>query len=147
MTITTLPDTSAHQVQLIIGDTPEDFIAETVIQFILDNNSDNVNAASITSLQYIIGDLSKKIDEEVGDIEVEWSQRLKHYRALLESLLKDPAFGFTPALHTFGGVSKEEIDRVRNNSDSKGSPIREGFFTNTRITRRDNSSFNDVEDC
>ncbi len=129
MPINNVPTTPEEEVLLLIGDEDQELITEAVITYILAQNNDDVNLTAIAAIKYIIASLSKRIDEEVGDVKVKFSQLLDNYKKLLADFLSDPAFGLGIGLHKFGGVSKTRADAVRTNSDSRGSPLKEGFFT------------------
>lgn len=129
MPINNVPSTPEEEVLLLIGDEDEELITSAVITYILAQNDDDVNKAAIAAIRYIIASLTKRIDEEVGDVKVKFSQLLDNYKKLLDDFLSDPAFGLGIGLHRFGGVSKTQSAAVRSNSDSRGNPLKEGFFT------------------
>lgn len=129
MPINNVPSTPEEEVLLLIGDEDEELITSAVITYILSQNDDDVNRSAIAAIKYIIASLTKKIDEEVGDVKVKFSQLLDNYKSLLADFLSDPAFALGIGLHKFGGVSKVQSTTVRRNSDSRGAPLREGFFT------------------
>jgi len=145
MTVTIDPaDDPIAQVRLTIGDAETTYILDdVVIQYILDKHSNDITASSLEALRYIVSTLGKKVDEEVGDVKVKWSQLRAHYKQLLSDLLRDPSITLTPVLHFFGGTSKTEINRVRNNSDSNLPPLQEGEFTTVpkSSTRDDDNGF------
>ena len=149
MTIETVPSSLEEQVLLIIGDEEEELITIDVIAYILANNEDNVNLAAIEAIRYIIGYLTKRIDEEVGDIKVKFSQLLKNYKDLLKELLTDPSFALSLGLHRFGGVSKSASKAIARDTDSRRGPISEGFYTKNRtncLPNENNYFFLDCDD-
>jgi hypothetical protein len=129
MPINVVPSTPEEKVLLIIGDSGEDLITSSVITYILSVNDDDINKAAIEATKYIIASLAKKVDEEVGDIKVKFSQLLENYKKLLKDLLSNPAYQLAASNFIFGGTSKTEIDRVRGTPDSNLPPLKEGFFT------------------
>ena len=130
MAIDNVPTTPEEEVLLLIGDEDEELITADVITYILSENDDNVNLAAVAAIRYIISSLAKRIDEEVGDVKVKFSQLLDNYRKLLDDFLTNPAFSpFTVGLHKFGGVSKAKAAAVRQDPDSRGPALTEGFFT------------------
>ena len=122
-----------NKVRIIIGDTTNPFLLEdTVVDYILDTNSNDVDKASIEALKYIVASLSRKVDQEVGDVRVTYSQMLKNYKDLLDDLQKDPSRMANVALPIMGGTTKSEIDRVNNNSETPNYGLISGFFTDTQ---------------
>ena len=131
MVIEVKPDCPLVEVQLLIGDTEEELISGTVIQYILDQNDNSVGLAAIAAAKYIVSDLTKMVDEEVGDIEVNWSQLLDNYKKLLDNLVKNPIYGQARGNFIFGGTRQAKYDTVKNNSDAISSPIVGGEFSST----------------
>jgi hypothetical protein len=133
-----------NQVRVVIGDVETPYLLDdSVIDFLLSENNNNVNTVSLKSLQIIVASLAKKKDEEVGDVRVKWSQLYDHYRNLLDDLTKNPSMGASLSLHYFGGTTKSEIKRVTNSPETPKRPITSGYFTDICPTQRDlNNPYN-----
>lgn len=129
MTITTKPSCPLEQVQLNIGDTEEELIAATVIQYILDNNGNSVPLATVEATKYIISSLTKRVNEEVGDVKIAWSQLLDNYRKLLKDFVSNPSYQTNGASIYIGGVNQTEIDRVNADTNSVSGGLCIGEFT------------------
>lgn len=121
--------TPLEQVRAIIGDTENQLITDQTINALLLANSDNVNKTAIQCLQFIVADLAKGVEHEVGDVWIKLNQQYEQYKDLLDDILKDPAQMLQPALHILGGTSCAEARRVNGNSDSRHINIEEGFGT------------------
>lgn len=145
MAITQNPDTTLAQVQLLIGDTDEVYIAGTVITYILANNSDNVQLAAIEATKYVISSLRRNVDEKVGDVEVNWGQLLKNYESLLKDLTSNTSYQSKTAGIYFGGVNKTEMDRVRDNSENIGGGIALGDYTSNNSSQRDSTDLYSID--
>ena len=131
MAIDLKPDCPLTEVQLLIGDTEEELISGSVIQYILDRNGNAIGPSAIEAASYIVSDLTKMVDEEVGDIEVNWSQLLDNYKDLLKNLLKSPVYGQARGTFIFGGTSKVKYATVKDNPDAISSTIVGGEFSST----------------
>lgn len=135
MAVDTDLSTPLSQVRAIIGDTEGQFITDQTINALLLTNDDNVQKTAIQCLQFIVADLAKHIDQEVGDVSVEMSQQYDHYKELLDNLLTNPAYMLNAVVHILGGVSCSGTARVYNNPDSRHIDIREGFSTRASAKR------------
>lgn len=140
MTIDTNLATATERVRFNIGDSDKSLISDATIDALLVINSNDESQTTLDCLKAIVADLAKFIDQQVGDVEIELSQRYDHYRQLYDDLLKDPTKMLYKANFEFGGTSKAEADRVCRNSDSRGNGFSEGFFT-TSPTRANLNSF------
>ena len=147
MPIDTDLSTPTSQVRLIIGDVDGLLISDATIGALLTINDGNVNKTAIQALQAIVADLAKWTDEEVDEVKVKLSQKYDHYKDLLDMLLKDPAYLKTPISHWFGGTSKQEVDRVNNNSDSRGPGIRQGEYSSSSADCYDKNNPFFLRDC
>jgi len=105
------------QIRMIIGDasTPY-YISDDVLTYIYDGEGD-VYKAAIKAVSYLIGFFSKKVDQEVGDVRVSYSQLLSNYRKLLDDLVSNPDMnGGNYAIHYIGGTMKDEVNRVKSST-------------------------------
>lgn len=115
----------AQQVRAYIGDTDKKLISDQTIDALLITNDDNVKKTSIQALQFIVADCAKKVDQEVGDVKVWYSQKYEQMKDLLDKLQKDPSFGFmSPALHLLGGTSRTAAGKNRG-GDNRSIPLQE----------------------
>lgn len=121
--------TDIGKIRFVIGDSESELISDATITALLNINSGNINKTILQCLTAIVADLAKYTEEEVGDTKVFWDQQYEHYKQLLDRVTKDPAYMVSPVLHWFGGTSKNEVNRVNGNSDSRGQGIRQGEFT------------------
>ena len=144
MTITAKPTGPLEKVLLSIGDTEGELISPTVVQYLLDSNSNDVRLATLEATKYIVSSLSKRVDEEVGDVKVKWSQLLDNYKNLLKDFLTNPAYQTGGAGISFGGVSRTEMSRVENAPNSVGGGIRLGQFTSNSPSDRDINSVHHI---
>lgn len=117
------------EVRFCIGDSSAELISDATINALLAANDDNINKTCLAALKAIVADLAKMANEELGDSKIWATDLYKQYSDLLNKLLKDPAYLGVPISHNFGGVSKAEVDRVNNNSDSRGAGISQGDYT------------------
>jgi len=141
MTIDSSLSTPRDRVRFNIGDTDESLISNQTIDALLVINNNSEEQTTLDCLKAIVADLAKFIDQEVGDVEIELSQRYEHYRQLYDDLTKDPSKMLNKANFEFGGTSKAEANRVCSNSDSRNGGLTEGFFTDTSKNRSATGSF------
>lgn len=128
------------EVRLIIGDTSKELITDQTIDALLLVSDNNVQQAAVKALQYLIADCAHKVDQEVGDVKVWYSQKYDQLNSLLNKLLKDPSFMLAPALHRFGGVSKSKAKAART-SDARFIKIKEGDSLASRFNFDPDSPF------
>ena len=118
------------QIRLIIGDVTEPYyISDDVLQYIYDSTND-VYKSAIQAVTYLISYFSKKVDQEVGDVRVSFSQLLANYRALLDDLTSNPDMnGGHYAIHYLGGTMKAEVDRVNRSPLTVKHRAKIGMFS------------------
>ena len=117
MTVDVDLSTPLGQVRAIIGDSEGILIEDSVINYILSTNDDNVNQTAIECLRYIVADLAKLTHEKVDREEAWLNETYEHYKDLLDKLLTDPNYALYKPTILFGGVSKTEKERVYGDSD------------------------------
>lgn len=132
-------------VRLNLGDSEKKLISDETIDALLILSEYNVPKATVQALQYIVADCAKKVDEEVGDVKVEWSQKYAQLKDLLNKYLKDPAYMLAPALHQFGGVSKTQANNNRG-GDNRNIPLKEGEVVDKDCRKLSDNKFF-LEDC
>lgn len=124
------PNSPLNQVRLNIGDFDGEYINDDVLNYILEQNSNDVSKSSISASEYILKNLAKLRDESVGPVSIRWSQVYKNYKELYrEMLLKlAPTNGSEGGgLFFFGGTLKSENESFYSNTNVVGSPVKEGF--------------------
>lgn len=133
MPITLQPTTTLNQVRLNIGDTSGEYIADSVIEYMLFDADDNVVRASLKAFDYIIAELSKLCDETTDEVSVEWSQKIEHYRQLKRDYLSTGE-GAAGVNFFIGGTSKTNNNSFYDNSDNVVSPVKTGDVLKETLT-------------
>lgn len=114
------PRTSANDaVRFALGDTdPAAFLLQDgEIAYLLEQNGDNVQRASIAGCLSLIAKLSALVDESVGSVSVSWSQRRAGYTALLATLQNQYARTGVRYRAYAGGTSQTDKAAVASNTD------------------------------
>lgn len=112
-----------NQVRALIGDLDGSFISDTNIQFLLDKHNNNVLRASLEALSYILNQVAYYVREEAGDVEVYWQDLYNQIAKRKQDLEKDTVYARSNSLFKFGGTTASEIERVKNDPESKGVGI------------------------
>tara|TARA_R110000823_G_scaffold261418_10_gene382209 strand:- start:13455 stop:13928 length:474 start_codon:yes stop_codon:yes gene_type:complete len=128
------PATNAvDRVRLLVGDVdPGDveFVEQLYIYF-LDSNAQDENLSAIQALKALVAKYAKAMDEVVGDVQITLKQRYEGYKDLLDTYLKDPAFGFLGTIQPYaGGLSYSEGRTDQLNTDLRGVSFSVGSSKN-----------------
>jgi hypothetical protein len=103
--------TTKDLVRLTIGDTNsrDEQLQDEEIQVFLDANSDDVLSTAKQLVRILIAKYARGVDKWVGDLKTLASQRVDHYKALLEVLEGQESTGLGFAgVPTAGGVYSGE---------------------------------------
>lgn len=121
--------TTRDQVRFVIGDTnfKDQQIQDEELNFLLTANADNVMAAARGAVRHLIAKYARGVDKWVGDLKTLASQRVDHYKALLEELEKSDGFSVVyVGVPTAGGVYEGE-KRVM---EDRGDLVKPSFTRN-----------------
>lgn len=150
-----------EEVRLNIGDTSSPYVLSDTI---VGNKIDAYAQPPYTSPQAVyfatldclvllkansISSSSSLSRTKVGDVEVEnetgQDSSYRLYCDLYEFWLRNPPKGVSgKASFSFGGVSKEEVDRVRQDSDSIGAGIKQGWYEDSDFELGNSSEENSL---
>ena len=149
MTISLDPTLPVSRVRMSIGDATEPFIlADPIIQYLLDTSSSEATA-TLKALEYAMASTLKDIDSETYEVQARCSQLYDHFKARYDQLKKDTELAGAAGLFYFGGTSKAEMKRVRDNSDSNLPPVQAGSWdTSAKSVTNDLDNYSFLEgDC
>jgi len=123
-------------VRLLVGDTSTDdqLVTDEEIQYALSQSRTVPGAASFTA-NAIAALFSRDVDINVSGTSYSESQRAEHYRALADRLSRmaasaSPRSGVSGPVPVVSGVSRSEMDSVRDDSDRVRPEFRRGMFDN-----------------
>lgn len=114
--------TPIQQVRLLTQDSEPGlyFLADDEIEFLLERNSDSVNATSIEAARLILFKLAQRGDETTDIFSLKGSKAAEQYRLALQLYLRDPSLN--PMLNNVcgyvGGVSKSDMESNDANTDN-----------------------------
>lgn len=128
MLITGDPCDPIFQVRMVIGDTEEELVADEVISFALSENTNNVRAASIQVLKYIVAYVANQMSHSVGEVWIDNKKLYEQMKDLLKEVTSDPSYITATLGILIGGTSKTEIARVVDDTDVQSAPIKVGFY-------------------
>jgi hypothetical protein len=100
-------NTPLTRIRASIGDIDGSLVSDDVINYLLLSHTES--SATIECLKYIVSGLTQKVDQEVGDVKLKYSQLLKNYKTLLNDFITNPAFSSTLAVHQILGTC-DKID-------------------------------------
>jgi hypothetical protein len=114
--------TPIQQVRLLIQDNEPGLtiLADDEIEFLLERNSNSVNATSIEAARLVLFKLSQRGDETVDIFSLKGGKAAEQYRLALQLYLRDP--NLNPMLNNIGGyvggVSKSDMESNDANTDN-----------------------------
>ena len=120
-----------NQVRAIIGDWESEWISDDNIQYFLDAENGDTLLASAEIMSAILNRVAYYIRHEVGDAEIYYQDLYNQIADRKDSLEKDVLYKKMSNLFTFGGTTKSEMSRVRNNNET---PVRSNSITNKEFT-------------
>lgn len=137
MTITVDITTPVGEVRSIIGDVSEPFeIATQTIEQYIEKHNGNTTLAAIDCLRLLVASYAKKVNQEVGDVRVWYSERYKQLRTLLNDLTTSPSQMQRVPLPILGGTTNSEMRRVRDSCETPYIGIRVGEFSRVGTVER-----------
>lgn len=108
-----------NQVRALIGDLDGSFISDVNITYLLNKNGNDVVKAALESLEYILAQVSYYVREESGDVEVYWHDLYNRIADRKKDLERDTVYSRAASLFKFGGTSRSEVKRVKNDPESR----------------------------
>jgi hypothetical protein len=101
-------------VRFLIGDTDttKQQLTDEEIAFLLTQSGDNVYLAGASACYAIAADYARLVDKEVGDLVIDYSQRVEHYMTLGKQLEKQASKKSTPNIFSaaLNTADKNAID-------------------------------------
>jgi len=104
------------EVRFLVGDTDtsDQQLSDEEIAYLLTEYT-NPRVAAVAAVKAIIAKYARLVTKEVGDLRLQYSDRLANYKNLLVTLEKETAF--STVVPYAGGISKSDKDSVRDDSD------------------------------
>ena len=121
-------------VRLLVGDTDpnDELVTDEEIQYALSQSRTVPGAASLTA-NAVAALFSRDVDIDVSGASFSESQRAEHYRTLASRLSRmaasaPPRSGVKGPVPVVSGVSRSDMDTVREDSDRVRPEFRRGMF-------------------
>lgn len=117
-------------VRFIIGDTIESdpILQDEEINYILSQNA-NIDDAAYNACVGIVAKFSRLINQSVGEVKLEYSQRVKHYQQLADKLEQSANIVAIPYA---GGISTADKQEMQSDNSIVQPAFRKGMMDNNR---------------
>ncbi|QDP59448.1 MAG: hypothetical protein GOVbin4162_22 [Prokaryotic dsDNA virus sp.] len=107
-----------NKVRAIIGDWDTQYITDANIDYLLQENNNDILLAADEALSLILSNVAMYSREEVGDVRIYWNEVYNQLKDRKDSLKKDVLYSKSKNLFTFGGTTKSEVRRVNRSPES-----------------------------
>ena len=129
------PGASARDaVRFLIGDTDQtdQILQNGEITYLLSQYGNNVLNASIRAIEGIMAKFARMSDESVGPVRISFSQRLKGYERMRQTLIQRQAM--TDASPYAGGISQSDASTVDADGDRTKPDFTKHMMENENIS-------------
>ncbi len=109
-------DSSRDEVRFLVGDTDstDELVSDEEIAYAIVEESNNLLAAAKVA-KAIMAKFARLVDKTVGDLKLNYSQRLAAYKELIEQLTERGTE--SAGMPYSGGISISDKKTIRDNSD------------------------------
>lgn len=131
-------DSSRDELRFVVGDTDSTspIFSDSEIDYIVAKytveGTLNVFPAAIYTVRRIVAKYSKLRDEKVGDVKVDWSQKVDNYRELLNQMIDEQTVTGLSSIYA-GGISIADKYAVANNANRVAPAFTKDFGRNKRL--------------
>lgn len=129
------PGASAlDELRFLIGDTnvSSQLLSDEELNYLLFQSSDSTTAAGIEACRRLIAQYARLVDQRTGDIDIKYSQRIDQFNQLIAQLRE----GMAPVPY-MGGISRSDMETVRDDEDRQGPIFAIGQLDNPRESNID----------
>lgn len=120
-----------EEVRFLIGDTDttDQQLSDEEINYLLTESGNNPYLAGASACYALAANYARLVDKEVGDLVIDYSQRVNHYLTLASKLEAQASKKNTPNIFS-GALNKADKDAIEDNTALVKATFKRDMFTN-----------------